>query len=60
MKKLNALEKAGLLKIEDKKIELTKLGAFFADEVVTQFSDKKYLPYAESEYAHGELSPYQV
>lgn len=60
MKKLRTLENYGLVKLGDKKIELTKMGAFFSDEVVMQFSDKKYLPYHEAEYNDGQLSPYKI
>jgi oxygen-independent coproporphyrinogen-3 oxidase len=37
---------------------LTKLGGFFADDVVETFSAPPYIPYPRSAYAEGPLNPY--
>jgi oxygen-independent coproporphyrinogen-3 oxidase len=57
--KFSALKNFGLIAENDKKIELTRLGAFFADEVVQQFHEKKYIPFPETDYADGPLNPYR-
>lgn len=56
--KFKALEDLGLVTISDKKIELTRMGAFFADEVVMQFESNNYLALPESDYADGPLNPW--
>ncbi|UZJ39035.1 coproporphyrinogen III oxidase family protein [Prosthecochloris sp. SCSIO W1102] len=58
-KKFLNLKKYGLITENGGKIELTKTGAFFADEVVTQFSDPQHLPFPETSYADAELNPYK-
>jgi len=57
--KIAALKKYGLLMEDEEKIELTTLGAFFADEVAHQFHHPKYIPFPATEYADGELNPYR-
>jgi oxygen-independent coproporphyrinogen-3 oxidase len=54
----NLLEQYGLVQRTEKKIELTELGAFFADEVVMQLYAKKYIPLAAQDYADGPLNPW--
>lgn len=57
-KKIERLKELGLLYEDDNIISLTKLGAFFADEVCEQFHHPNYIPFPESVYACGELNPY--
>jgi oxygen-independent coproporphyrinogen-3 oxidase len=56
--KINALKKHGLLTEDEEKIELTPLGAFFADEVAQQFHYPDHIPFPRSDYANGDLNPY--
>jgi oxygen-independent coproporphyrinogen-3 oxidase len=56
--KFSVLKDFGLISEDDRKYELTRLGAFFADEVVQQFYEKKYIPFPETDYADGPLNPY--
>jgi len=57
-KKIQKLKDFGLLQEDDKTLALSTLGRFFADEVCQQFYYPKYLPFAQAEYAAGELNPY--
>lgn len=57
--KFKALEELGLVEVTDKKIELTKTGAFFADEIVMQFESHDYIPLPASDYASGRLNPWE-
>ncbi|MEI8185259.1 MAG: radical SAM protein [Chlorobiaceae bacterium] len=57
--KFELLRKYKLISEETKRILLTDKGAFFADEVATQFEDIKYLPFSMSEYSDSELNPYK-
>jgi len=57
--KFSVLKDYGLITENDNLIELTKLGAFFADEVVQQFHEKAYLPFPEADYTDGPLNPYK-
>ena len=56
--KFAALEKHGLITRSEHAIELTPLGAFFADEVAEQFNHSDFIPYPRSDYAEGPLNPY--
>lgn len=56
--KIEALKSFGLLVEDDEKIELTKLGAFFADEVAQQFHNPDCIPYPRDAYEQGPLYPY--
>jgi oxygen-independent coproporphyrinogen III oxidase len=56
--KFDKLKAFGLIVEDDEKIELTKLGAFFADEVVQQFHHPDYMPYPRDCYNRGLLYPY--
>lgn len=58
-RKIEALKDFGLLAETDEKLELTQLGAFFADEVAQQFHHRDYAPFPASAYADGPLNPYQ-
>jgi oxygen-independent coproporphyrinogen-3 oxidase len=57
--KFSILKDYGLIIENENMIELTKLGAFFADEVVQQFHEKEYIPFPETDYADGPLNPYK-
>lgn len=58
-KKIDNLKAFGLLVEDDESIELTKLGAFFADEVAQQFHHQDFIPYPRDAYEQGTLSPYE-
>jgi oxygen-independent coproporphyrinogen-3 oxidase len=58
IEKMARLKTYGLVTEEDKKIETTKLGAFFADEVVQQFHSPDYIPFARDAYEDSVLNPY--
>lgn len=57
-KKIATLKKFGLIEEDDKKLELTAKGRFFADEVCHQFYHPDHMPFPKEGYAPGELSPY--
>jgi oxygen-independent coproporphyrinogen III oxidase len=57
-KKIENLKSFGLIVEDAEKIELTKLGAFFADEVAQQFHHPDHVPFRPDEYARGPLYPY--
>jgi oxygen-independent coproporphyrinogen-3 oxidase len=56
--KIAALKEHGLVIETEKKLALTRLGAFFADEVVEGFAAAPYIPYPRKAYAEGPLNPY--
>lgn len=56
--KIERLKEYGLVFEDEQRISLTKLGAFFADEVVQQFYDPRYLSIPREEYTEGPLNPY--
>lgn len=56
--KMNRLKAHGLVVEDEKKIQTTKLGAFFADEVVQQFHHPDYIPFSRDEYEEGVLNPH--
>ncbi len=56
--KVRKLESAGLIGVNDEEIVLTKLGAFFADEVAQQFHHPDYMPFPRDAYEKGPLYPY--
>jgi oxygen-independent coproporphyrinogen-3 oxidase len=53
------LEDFDLVRVSDNTIKLTETGAFFADEIVTQFYCPDYLPQSASMYADGPLNPWR-
>lgn len=55
--KINKLQEAGLVVEDDERLVLTKLGAFFADEVAQQFQNPTYMPYPPDHYDWGPLHP---
>ncbi|MBI4872777.1 MAG: coproporphyrinogen III oxidase family protein [Candidatus Riflebacteria bacterium] len=57
-KKVERLKDFGLLQEDDRSIELTELGSFFADEVCQQFYREEHLPFPRHAYAEGPLNPY--
>ena len=57
--KIEQLKAHGLLEETQEKIELTPLGAFFADEIAQQFHHPDHIPYPESAYTDGPLNPYK-
>ncbi|MGE5402270.1 MAG: coproporphyrinogen-III oxidase family protein [Ignavibacteriales bacterium] len=56
--KFSLLKDYGLLTETDRRIELTKTGAFFADDIVQQFFEKDLIPYPAQDYAEGVFNPY--
>ena len=52
------LKSFGLIEEDERRLYLTDLGAFVADEVVEQFNSVEYLPHERSRYAEGPLNPY--
>ena len=57
--KIDSLKSFGLIIEDENKIELTKLCAFFADEVAQQFHHPQYVPFPRDAYLDGVLSPYK-
>lgn len=58
--KIKQLKSFGLIFENEEKIELTKLGAFFADEVAQQFHHPDYVPFPKDAYVQGALYPYNI
>jgi oxygen-independent coproporphyrinogen-3 oxidase len=56
--KIENLKKYGLGEESENKLALTRLGTFFADEVVEGFAAIPHIPFPRSAYAEGPLSPY--
>jgi oxygen-independent coproporphyrinogen-3 oxidase len=56
--KMNRLKTYGLVVEDEKKIQATKLGVFFADEVAQQFHHPDYIPFPRDQYEEGVLNPY--
>lgn len=56
--KVEALKAFGLAVEDEDKLELTKLGAFFADECAQEFHHPDYMPFPPTAYADGPLHPY--
>ena len=57
-KEFELLKQHNFIIEDNSKISLTKKGAFFADEVVTQFEDNKYIPFSRDAYSEGEFNPF--
>jgi oxygen-independent coproporphyrinogen-3 oxidase len=58
--KFQRLKEFGLVHVSGNAIKLTETGAFFADEIVTQFYSTDHLPLPASEYANGPLNPWNI
>ena len=56
--KIETLKAFGIVTEDDKRLALTPLGTFFADEVAEQFNAPQYKPYPRDAYAEGPLNPY--
>jgi oxygen-independent coproporphyrinogen-3 oxidase len=56
--KIEKLKSFGLITEDEKEIELTTLGKFFADEVAQQFHHPDYIPFPRDAYERGPLYPY--
>jgi len=56
--KIELLKAYGLVSETDARVELTRMGAFFADEVVQQFHDREHIPFPKEDYHDGPLNPY--
>jgi oxygen-independent coproporphyrinogen-3 oxidase len=56
--KIEALKAHGVVRETENALELTQLGAFFADETAQQFHSPDFVPYPREEYAEGPLNPY--
>ena len=57
--KIDRLKAFGLVREDERVLELTELGAFFADEVCHQFQSPKYMAFPRSAYAEGPLNPHE-
>ncbi|MFC1453482.1 coproporphyrinogen-III oxidase family protein [Verrucomicrobiota bacterium] len=57
-KKFEDLKRFGLVEEDDRFVRLTRLGAFFADEVAEQFHSPEYMPFPRDGYEPGPLYPY--
>jgi oxygen-independent coproporphyrinogen-3 oxidase len=54
---MRLLKGAGLVTDTRWGLGLTKLGCFFADEIVQQFFEPHHLPFSPDDYASGPLHP---
>ena len=57
-RKFEKLRDFGLIDEDDRKIGVTRLGAFFADEVAQQFQHPDYMPFPRHGYNDGPLNPF--
>ncbi len=57
--KIGAMIEAGVMTQTGRELELTKLGAFFADECAQNFHSTDFIPYPRESYAEGPCNPYQ-
>ena len=57
--KIEALKAAGVMREDERALELTPLGAFFADEIAQNFHAPDFVPYPPAEYEDGPLNPYR-
>lgn len=57
-KKIENLKAFGLVTEDQHALEVTPLGAFFADEVAQQFHHPDFMPFPRSAYLEGPLNPY--
>jgi len=56
--KVRNLKSFGLVEEDERRLYLTELGSFVADEVAEQFNSLQYIPHERSRYAEGQLNPY--
>ncbi len=56
--KIERLKAHGLAQEDERFLELTPLGAFFADECCHQFVSNQFMAFARSAYTDGPLNPY--
>ena len=56
--KIKNLKAFGLIGEDERRLYLTEMGSFVADEVAEQFNSIEYLPHERSKYAEGQLNPY--
>jgi len=56
--KIENLKSFGLVDEDERRLGVTKLGAFFADEVAEQFQSPDYMPFPRDEYNQGPLYPF--
>jgi len=59
-RRIALLREHGLLYEDDKILQLTPKGRFFADEICTLFYTEGYVPFPQENYADGPLNPYRV
>jgi oxygen-independent coproporphyrinogen-3 oxidase len=59
-KRIALLVEHGLLYEDDKIIQLTPKGRFFADEICALFYTEDYVPFPRENYAQGPLNPYRI
>ncbi|MBF0502174.1 MAG: coproporphyrinogen III oxidase family protein [Candidatus Riflebacteria bacterium] len=57
-RQIENLKKYNLISESEDMFSVTPRGVFFADEVVTQFYNPKYLPFPRSCYSEGDLNPF--
>jgi len=57
-RQIERLKRYGIVEEDGDTLRLTGRGAFFADEVATQFYHPDYLPFPRSAYAEGDLNPF--
>lgn len=57
--KIEHLKAFGLIREDQQVLELTPLGALFADEVAQQFHHPDFMPFPRSAYSEGPLNPYR-
>lgn len=57
-RKFDLLKEHGLIEEDEYSIRLTKLGRFFADEVVEGFHHPDHVPFPRNAYTRGPLYPY--
>lgn len=58
-RRIESLKRFGLVRDDEDRLQLTRKGCFFADEVAIQFYHPTYLPFPRHLYAEGELNPYR-
>jgi len=59
-RRIALLREHGLLYEDDKILQLTPKGRFFADEICALFYTESYVPFPRENYADGPLDPYRV